>query len=81
MASLLIVRRGGDIIAHCDAVCYDATQPVCVCRACEGRNHGAGLEQAILNTRAMVAEWDETGTRVELADAVQNLTLFDLSQE
>jgi hypothetical protein len=80
VASLLIVRRGGDIVAHCDAVCYDATQPVCVCKACEGLNHGVGLEQAIVNTRAMVAQWDEPGD-VELGDPVQNLALFSLPQE
>jgi hypothetical protein len=81
VASLLIIRRGVDIVGQCDELCYDAKHPKCVCRACEGRNHGAGLEQAILNTRALVAEWDEPGTRVELADAVQNLPLFDLPQE
>ncbi len=80
MASLLIVRRGVDIVAHCDAVCYDATQPECVCRACEGRNHGVGYEQAVINTRAIVADWDGPG-EVELADAVQNLSLFDLTHE
>lgn len=80
MASLLIVRRGGDIVAHCDAVCYDATQPECVCRACEGRNHGVGYEQAVINTRAIVADWDGPG-EIELPDAVQNLTLFPLPQE
>lgn len=80
MASLLIVRRGGDIVAHCDAVCYDATQPVCVCKACEGRNHGVGYEQAVANTRALVAAWDQPGA-VELADDVQNLTLFPLPLE
>ena len=78
MASLLIVRRGGDIIAACDAVCYDATQPVCVCKACEGRNHGAGLETAIANTLTLVAEWDDPTVRVELGTDVQNLPLFDL---
>jgi hypothetical protein len=80
VASLLIVRRGGDIIAHCDAICYDATQPECVCSACEGLNHGIGLERAALNTRALVAEWDarEGAYVCELGDAVQNLTLFPL---
>lgn len=81
MASLLIVRRGGDIVAHCDAICYDAEHDDCVCKGCEGRNHGAGLEQAIVNTRALVTEWDEPGTHVELADAVQNLPLFDLPHD
>ena len=80
MASLLIVRRGVDIIGHCDAVCYDATQPVCVCKACNGINHGVGYEQAVVNTRALADEWDAPGD-VELADAVQNHTLFDLPKE
>lgn len=80
MASLLIVRRGGDIVAHCDAICYDATQPVCVCRACEGLNHGVGLEQAAFNTPCLVARWnaDEGMYVCEVGDAVQNLTLFPL---
>ncbi|HWB34858.1 MAG TPA: hypothetical protein VHA75_02430 [Rugosimonospora sp.] len=81
MASLIIVRRGGDIVAHCDAVCYDATQPVCVCKACEGRNHGVGYEQAVANTRALVADWNPDAGEVELGGAVQNLALFPLPQE
>lgn len=78
MASLLIVRRGGDIVGHCDAICYDATHDECVCRACEGRNHGVGYEQAVINTRALAADWDPAAGEVELGDAVQNLPLFDL---
>lgn len=80
MASLLIVRRGVDIVGHCDALCYDATHDACVCKACAGRNHGVGIEQAIVNTRALVAEWDQPGD-VELADAVQHEPLFPLPQE
>ncbi|TDD97722.1 hypothetical protein [Actinomadura rubrisoli] len=81
MASLLIIRRGADIVGQCDAVCYDATQPECVCKACMGRNHGVGLEQAIVNTRALVAEWDQRGDVYELDDAVQHTPLFPLPQE
>ena len=77
MASLLIVRRGTDIVGQCDAVCYDATQPECVCRACSGTNHGVGIEQAIVNTRALVAEWDQPGD-LELDAAVQHDGLFPL---
>lgn len=80
MASLLIVRAGADIIAQCDELCYNAKHPKCVCRACEGRNHGAGLEQAALNTRLLVAEWSagEGPYVCEVGDAVQNLALFPL---
>lgn len=83
MASLLIVRRGADIVGQCDAICYDAQHPDCVCKACMGRNHGVGIEQAIVNTRLLVAEWDAAaGVYVcELDDAVQNFTLFPLPQE
>lgn len=78
MTSLLIVRRGTDIVGQCDALCYDAQHPDCVCKACGGRNHGVGLEHAIVNTRAMVAEWDLPGDVYELDDAVQHDGLFPL---
>lgn len=83
MASLLIIRRGVDIVGQCDELCYDAKHPKCVCRACAGRNHGVGREQAAINTRLLVAEWDarEGAYMCELGDDVQNLPLFDLPQE
>lgn len=77
MASLLIVRRGVDIVGQCDELCYDAKHPKCVCRACSGINHGVGLEQAITNTRAIAAGWDQPG-ELELDDAVQHDGLFPL---
>jgi hypothetical protein len=80
VASLLIIRRGRDVIGQCDELCYDAKHDKCVCRACGGSNHGLGYEAAVENTRRLVAEWDQPGT-VELADDVQNLTLFPLPQE
>ena len=78
MASLLIVRAGADIVAQCDEHCYNATRPKCECKACGGANHGIGLEQAAVNTRILVAEWDDPTVRVELGTDVQNLTLFPL---
>ncbi|MFG2001610.1 hypothetical protein ACGFNU_20910 [Spirillospora sp. NPDC048911] len=87
MASLIIVRRGGDIVGHCDAVCYEATQAECVCRGCCGANHGVGLEQAVINTRALHTEWleraraDEPGIDFVLDDTVQHLPLFPLPHE
>lgn len=80
MASLLIIRRGRDVVGQCDELCYDAKHPKCVCRACAGSNHGIGFQAAVENTRRLVAEWDGPGG-VELADAVQNLSLFDLPKE
>lgn len=83
MASLLIVRRGRDVVGQCDELCYDAKHKKCVCRACGGSNHGVGREQAAINTRLLVAEWDarEGAYVCEVADAVQNLPLFDLPHE
>lgn len=80
MASLLIIRRGRDVIGQCDELCYDAKHEKCVCRACGGSNHGLGYEAAVENTRRLVAEWDRPGA-VELADDVQNLPLFELPKE
>lgn len=80
MASLLIVRRGGDIVGQCDALCYTAKRDLCEC-VCEGTNHGVGLEQAIANTREMAAEWVARASQnqpasFELDDTVQQHTLF-----
>lgn len=79
MASLLIIRRGRDVVGQCDELCYDAKHPKCVCRACGGSNHGIGYHAAVENTRRLVAAWDDR-SEVELADDVQNLTLFPLPQ-
>lgn len=87
MASLVIVRRGGDIVGQCDAVCYDARHPECVCSACGGVNHGVGLAQAIINTRRLHAEWlarartDTPDIEFVLDTSVQHLPLFDLPKE
>lgn len=84
MASLIVVRRGVDIVGHCDAVCYDAQHDDCVCSGCLGANHGIGLEQAIVNTRAMHAVWLTAHRAVdptvdfELDEAVQHLPLFEI---
>lgn len=80
MASLLIVRAGADIVAQCDEHCYNATRPKCECKACGGANHGIGLEQAAVNTRILVAEWDarDDAYVCEVDDAVQNIPLFPL---
>lgn len=87
MASLVIVRRGADIVGQCDVGCYDARHPECVCSACGGVNHGVGLEQAIANTRRLYAEWLERARAAhpdidfELDTSVQHLPLFDLPKE
>lgn len=43
----------------CDARCYNAKHPRCVCRICGGENHAVGLEQALANTRKHGEAWIE----------------------
>ena len=46
MTTLLILRVNGEVIARCDARCYDAQhEEHCVC-VCLGRNHGVGFVTA-----------------------------------
>jgi hypothetical protein len=80
VASLLILRRGRDIVGECDALCYDAKGKICEC-LCSGLNHGVGYAQAVINTREMATEWvaragAEQPVSYELADDVQQHTLF-----
>jgi hypothetical protein len=86
VASLVVVRSGGDVVAVCDALCYDARHSTCVCSACGGVNHGRGYDQAVLNTRRLHAEWLERArfehpdVVFELGDVLQ-FPLFPLPQE
>jgi hypothetical protein len=54
--TLIAVYNSNGLVGRCDAKCYNATHPDCDC-VCGGRNHGAGQQQAIDNTREMVREW------------------------
>ena len=59
---------------------YEATGPDCDC-ICGGRNHGAGQDQAIENTRelaeTMIAEYAETHALPEFQASV-NQDIFQL---
>jgi hypothetical protein len=62
----LIEQRNGDgsLAGRCDARCYEAKNPDCDC-ICGGKNHGAGLKQAMDNTSAMTAALlEKTGVSV-----------------
>lgn len=61
----LIEQYSGDgrLIGRCDARCYEAKHPRCDC-ICGGRNHGAGFNKALENTRAMFEEDLPAGARV-----------------
>ncbi|MDD3493032.1 MAG: hypothetical protein PHZ19_06020 [Candidatus Thermoplasmatota archaeon] len=73
----LLEQRAGDgsLIGRCDARCYNADGPDCDC-ICGGRNHGAGLSQALENTREMMLDGLPAGMK-EFLDRVppQQLSL------
>ncbi len=56
MTTLIAVYNSEGCVGRCDARCYEATEPQCNC-ICGGRNHGAGLEQAVDNTRELAQQW------------------------
>lgn len=61
MATLITVGNSDGIVGRCDAKCYNAKHPGCDC-ICGGKNHGAGFQQAMENTREMVDGWIEEYT-------------------
>ena len=84
MTTLISFQSSGGDQGRCDAKCYDATEPECTC-ICGGRNHGAGKQQAIENTRDLAQSWiDRTRangqdvTDVQLALDAQHEPLFAL---
>ena len=56
MTTLISWQSTGGEAGRCDAKCYDAREPDCDC-ICGRRNHGAGREQALDNTRDLAQEW------------------------
>ncbi len=84
MVTLISWATSGGDQGRCDAKCYDATEPECTC-ICGGRNHGAGKQQAIDNTRELAGSWIEQArasgqdvSHVELAVDAMHQPLFDL---
>jgi hypothetical protein len=58
VATLIAVYNSEGCVGRCDAKCYEATSAECDC-ICGGRNHGAGRQKAMDNTRAYCEEWIE----------------------
>ena len=48
--TLIAVHTGEGCVGRCAAKCHEATEPHCD-YICGGANHGAGLAQAVDNTR------------------------------
>ena len=62
MTPLIAVYENDGCKGSCDVRCYEAREPHCDC-VCGGRNHGAGLERAVENTRELANGWIETYTQ------------------
>jgi len=62
MTTLIAVYDNNGCVGRCDARCYEAQEPQCDC-ICHGRNHGAGLQKAMSNTRQMAQEWMQAYSR------------------
>lgn len=58
MCTLIAVYSSDGCVGRCDAKCYNAEGPECDC-ICGGVNHGAGLKQAVDNTRELADGWIE----------------------
>jgi hypothetical protein len=54
--ALLAVNGSDSCTGICDIRCYDATASACAC-ICGGHNHGAGRQQAVINTSEHALEW------------------------
>jgi hypothetical protein len=82
MTTLISYQSSGGDQGRCDAKCYLAEEPDCTC-ICSGRNHGAGKQQAIDNTRELAQGWIDRArangqdvTHVELAVDAMHEPLF-----
>lgn len=81
MTTLIAVYNSDGCIGRCDAKCYDAKHPNCDC-ICGGKNHGAGKQVAMDNTREWAESWiDEYAKRQGLRefDAIVNQDVYQLA--
>jgi hypothetical protein len=84
VTTLIAVYNSESCVGRCDARCYDAAEESCEC-ICQGRNHAAGREQAIDNTRELTESWLERArangqdiTRAEMAIDAMHEPLYAL---
>jgi predicted RNase H-like HicB family nuclease len=81
MTTLIAVYTSDGCVGRCDARCYGAKHPDCNC-ICGGKNHGAGLQQAMDNTREMVEGWiedyaEKNDVKLDLAEVLGKLSPAD----
>jgi len=84
LTTLISYQSSGGDQGRCDAKCYEAHEDECDC-ICGGRNHGAGKQQAIENTRELAEGWIKQArangqdvSHVELLADAMHEPLFDL---
>jgi len=65
---------------RCDAKCYDAQHPDCDC-LCGGRNHGAGLQKAMQNTREIFLPLLEAGEARRFTIDDETIRILKLEQQ
>lgn len=78
--TLIEVRNSDGVVGRCDAKCYNAEHPHCDC-ICGGKNHGAGRQRAIENTRELAEQWiEEYAARLGLAEyeGAVNIDVYQL---
>jgi hypothetical protein len=85
VTTLIAVYTSEGCVGRCDARCYEARESGCEC-ICGGRNHGAGKQRAVDNTRELTQSWVERAraagqdvTHAELADSVLHEPLFTIA--
>lgn len=77
MATLIAVYNSEGCAGRCDARCYNAEHGECQC-ICGGRNHGAGEQRALENTRELAEKWvkryeDQCGVKLDLVECLGGL--------
>ncbi|MBC8505231.1 MAG: hypothetical protein H8D34_10260 [Chloroflexi bacterium] len=82
MTTLISFSSSSGSQGRCDAKCYDAKHENCAC-ICGGKNHGAGLDQAIENTRElaeqMVEEYARAHDLPEINATVNKNVIYQLA--
>lgn len=84
MATLIAVYNSDGCVGRCDARCYQAMTSKCDC-ICGGKNHGAGEDQAIENTRNLAHEWIDAASlacggelTAEFGQCVEQRSIYDM---
>lgn len=59
MTVVLKRKMPGRRWVSCDSRCYEAKTEDCACEACNGRNHGVGVKQALANSAELEGVYED----------------------